>query len=171
MKYNNKLFLLRINMKKTKFTILSIEDNLADFHLLQKAFSEVPDIKADLINIADGKTAVDFLYKKGKYKDAKTPDIIILDLNLPSLNGKEILKIVKNDKNLKVIPVIMFSTSDAERDIEESYKLYASSYITKTFDINKLFQKIATMAEYWLKTNEFTRNSAFCFVKNKKENV
>lgn len=157
-------------MNKKKYIILSIEDNKADSDLLKRAFSEIPDIEINFFNVGDGKNAINFLYKKEQYKNCPTPDIIILDLNLPYLNGKEILKIIKNDKNLKIIPVIMFSTSDAEKDIEETYKLYANSYITKTFEINTLFQKIAVMGEYWLKNNESLHNSAIYLVPEKKEN-
>ena len=154
------------------FTIFSIEDNEPDFVLLQQALNHVPGLSIDLINIKNGRAALDFLYKREDYASSPTPDLIILDINLPNMSGHEILKIIKNDDNLKIIPVIMFSTSDSEKDIEESYKLYANSYITKTFDIKELFRKIATMAEYWMKTTELPSSSNFCLVHkqdNKKE--
>ncbi len=151
-------------MQRQQFTVLSIEDNEPDFVLIKKALDRVPDISIDLINIQNGKHAIDFLYKKGDYSKSPTPDIIILDINLPNIDGYEILKIIKNDDNLKIIPVIMFSTSDSEKDIKESYRLYANSYIVKTFEINDLFGKIAMMAEYWLKTSELPSSSNFYIV-------
>ena len=151
-----------------RFTVLSIEDNQADFDLLKKALEDIPDISLDIININNGQQAMDFLYKKKRFKSAPTPNIIILDINLPSIDGIEILKSIKANENYKSIPVIIFSTSDYYVDIEETYKLHANSYITKTFDINELYQKITMIGEYWLKTNELPCNKNFCFI-NREE--
>ena len=151
-----------------RFTVLSIEDNQADFDLLKKALEDIPDISLDIININNGQQAMDFLYKKKRFKSAPTPNIIILDINLPSIDGIEILKSIKANENYKSIPVIIFSTSDYYVDIEETYKLHANSYITKTFDINELYQKITMIGEYWLKTNELPCKNNFCFI-NREE--
>lgn len=147
-----------------RFTILSIEDNEADFVLLKKGLEKIPGLSLDIININNGKDALIFLYKKDNFESAPTPNIIILDINLPNINGKEILKIIKNDKNYKAIPVIIFSTSDYYMDVEETYKLHANSYITKTFDIQELYQKINAIGEYWLKSNKLPDNNNFCFI-------
>lgn len=159
-------------MEKQRFTILSIEDNQPDFVLLKKALDAIPDLSLDIINVTNGQQALDFIYKKGEYESAPTPDIIILDINLPAISGQEILKVLKTDEQYKLIPVIIFSTSNAEKDIKESYELYANSYITKTFDVKHLFRKIASLGEYWLKTSEIPDISNFCFVKKrgKKKN-
>lgn len=157
-------------MKKKHFTILSIEDNEADFALLKKALEKIPNISLNIINIKNGESALNFIYKKEDYKLSPTPDIIILDINLPTINGKEILKKLKQDENYKVIPIIMFSTSDYFSDIEECYKLYANSYITKTFNIKELFKKIANMGEYWLTSNELPYVNNFCFIDKKLKN-
>lgn len=150
-----------------RFLILSIEDNEADFVLLKKALERIPDISLDIININNGKDALNFLYKKDKFKSAPTPNIIILDINLPNINGKEILKTIKTDENYKSIPVIIFSTSDCYSDIEETYKLHANSYITKTFDIQEFYKKITDIGNYWLKSNELPDNKNFCFINRK----
>ncbi len=152
-----------------RFTILSIEDNKADFTLLAKALNRIEGLSLDIINIDNGQNAVDFLFKKKEYKSAPTPNIIMLDINLPAINGKEILKLLKNDKCFRTIPVIIFSTSDYYSDIEEAYKLHANSYITKTFDIQDLYAKVKSIGEYWLKTNRLPDNNNFCFVQNKEE--
>jgi len=156
-------------MTKKHFTIVSIEDNEPDFVLLQKAIKAVPDLSIDLINVRNGEDALNFLYKKGEFTSAPTPNIIILDINLPKINGHEILKSIKNNEKLKTIPVIIFSTSDSNKDIEESYSLYANSYITKTFNIQDLFKKIETMADYWFKTTELPPTTNFCSVQKPEE--
>lgn len=153
-----------------RFTILSIEDNEADFTLLKKALEKIPNLSLDIININNGRDALVFLRKKENFKSAPTPNIIILDINLPCIDGKEILKIIKTDDNYKSIPVIIFSTSDYYKDVEDTYKLHANSYITKTFDINNLYRKINIIGEYWLKSNKLPDNKNFCFIsKNDKE--
>lgn len=149
------------------FTVLSIEDNEADFELIKQALNKIPDLSLDIINITNGGDALNFLYKKDPFKSAPTPNIIILDINLPSVNGKEILKTIKADENYKTIPVIIFSTSDDYSDIEETYKLHANSYITKTFDIKELYEKVNMIGEYWLKYNELPDNNSFCFLNRK----
>lgn len=155
-------------MDNKRFTVLSIEDNKPDFILLKKALDSIPDIKLDIINVSNGKEAIEFLNKENKYKNSPIPDIIILDINLPLIDGKEVLKSIKNDINLRIIPVIIFSSSDYYADIEEAYRSYANSYITKTFDIKELFEKIVTMGSYWLKTNETTINNNFYFIQDKE---
>ena len=150
-----------------RFTVLSIEDNEADFDLIKQALNKIPDLSLDIINITNGEDALNFLYKKDQFTSSPTPNIIILDINLPSLNGKELLKIIKTDENYKTIPVIIFSTSDDYSDIEETYKLYANSYITKTFDIKELYDKVNIIGEYWLKYNKLPSNNNFCFLNRK----
>ena len=149
---------------KQRFTVLSIEDNEADFVLLKKALERIPDLSLDIVNISNGADALKFLYKQGEFESAPTPNIIILDINLPSVDGKEILKTIKTDECYKSIPVIIFSTSDYYVDVEETYKLHANSYVTKTFDIGELYKKITMIGEYWLKSNELPDKNNFCFI-------
>ena len=157
-------------MTEQRFTILSVEDSEADFLLLQKALDRVPNLLVELINVQDGQKASDFLHKRGNYKSAPSPNIIILDINLPKIDGFDILKIIKSNDDIKMIPVIIFSTSDSEKDIKESYQLNANTYITKTFDLEELYSKITIVAEYWFKTAELPPTSNFCFV-NKSEDT
>ena len=158
-------------MSDKRFTILSIEDNEPDFYLLKRALEKIPNLRLEIININNGKGALDFIYKKNEHQSAPTPDIIILDINLPYINGKEILKTIKNDEKYKMIPVIIFSTSDCSIDIENLYKSYANSYLTKTSDVDELFKKIAVMGEYWLKISEIPGTNNFCFVQNDKKEI
>jgi len=152
-----------------KFTVLSIEDNEADFTLLERSLNKIPDISLDIINISNGKDALNFLYKQGDFQYAPTPHIIILDINLPSINGKEILEAIKKDEKYKVIPVIIFSTSDYFTDIQEAYRLHANSYITKTFDVSELHKKIKFIGEYWLKNNELPDTNNLYFINREEE--
>ena len=151
-------------MNNKTYTVLSIEDNKSDFELLETALNNISDISLKIINITNGEDGLDFIYKKNTYKTAPTPDIIILDINLPLISGKEILSILKKDKMYKKIPIIIFSTSENCEDIEDSYNLYANSYVTKTFDIKILFEKIACIGEYWLKTNELPGLNKIYFI-------
>jgi len=148
------------------FNILSIEDNEPDFTLLEKALRRIPDLQLNIINISDGKDALNYIFKKEEYENASTPDLIVLDINLPKINGYEIVERIKNDKKYKVIPVIMFSTSNSEEDIQKSYLAHANSYIIKSFDIKSLFEKIATMGEYWLKASAITKADSICIINN-----
>lgn len=151
-------------MSIPRFTAMSIEDNKPDFDLLKEALKTVPDLSIDLINIQNGEDALNFLYKRGEYTTAPTPNLIILDMNLPKINGLEILKTIKNDKDLKTIPVIILSGSESKKDIKESYELSANTYISKSFDTKKLFKKITTVAEYWFKTAELPSTSNHDFI-------
>jgi len=127
--------------------ILLIEDNPGDIRLTIESFKESKI--ANKLNIAeDGIEALNYLRKKGKFKDEPLPDIIILDLNLPKKSGREVLAEIKEDKILKHIPVVVFTTSKAEMDILKSYELHANCYISKPLNI-KQFIKIVKAIEYF----------------------
>jgi CheY-like chemotaxis protein len=153
-------------MSVKRFTAVSIEDNKPDFDLLKEALNTVPDLSIDLINIQNGEDALNFLYKRGEYTTAPTPNLILLDMNLPKINGLEILETIKTDKDLKTIPVIILSGSEADKDIKESYELSANTYISKSFDTKELFKKITTVAEYWFKTAKLPPTSNYSFIQN-----
>lgn len=150
-----------MEQKEKTFIILSIEDNEADFHLLKKAFFSIPDIKINIINEKDGEKALKYIYNCKN----NIPDLIVLDLNLPTMSGIEFLKIIKKEDKYKAIPIIIFSTSDSKEDIQESYRFYANSYITKTFEIKDFFSKISSLGEFWLKTAKLPDNNIY-FIKN-----
>jgi CheY-like chemotaxis protein len=130
--------------------ILLVEDNPGDIRLTELALQR-GKVKNNLYITKDGNQALEFLHKKNKYEDAPTPDLILLDLNLPRINGQEVLKNVKKDKYLKRIPVIVLTTSDAEKDILETYNLNVNAYITKPIDMNKFIKVVSVLEDFWLK--------------------
>ena len=134
------------------FKILVIEDSEPDFILLQKALNLIDNVELDVHCAKNGQEGLDYVFKEGKYKDKETPDVIILDLNLPIKNGFEVLEKIKKDDGYRTIPIVIYSTSDTKGDVCLSYSLYASSYITKTFDIVELFDKIKHFGNYWTKS-------------------
>lgn len=128
--------------------ILLIEDNLGDIRLTEEALKE-HEIKIKLNVVMDGEEAMKYLRKTDAFANAQTPDIILLDLNLPKKDGREILKEIKEDQILKSIPVIVLTISSAERDIMTSYQLHANCYITKPLDFNQFIEVIKKTGEYW----------------------
>lgn len=131
------------------FVILLIEDNPGDVRLTKEAFNESKFFH-DLYVAKDGEEAIDFLSKKGKFQEAPRPDLILLDLNLPKKNGREVLSEIKNDSKIKHIPVVVLTTSEAEEDIIKSYELHANSYITKPVEFDQFLKKIKKIEDYWL---------------------
>jgi two-component system, chemotaxis family, response regulator Rcp1 len=129
--------------------ILLVEDNEGDIVLTMEALKEAR-VHNTVDVVRDGEQAMQYLYKEGAYTSAQTPDIIFLDINLPKIDGTEILAQIKNDDILKVIPVIMLTTSDAERDIMTSYYNHANCYITKPVDMDKFMDVIQTIKSFWI---------------------
>ena len=129
--------------------ILLVEDNEGDIFLVTEALEEGKIVNK--ISVAkDGKEAIDFLEKKGKYQNAERPDLILLDVNLPKKNGHEVLEHIKSQKNLKQIPVIMLTTSSAEKDILMSYKNHANCYITKPVDVENFLKVVYSIENFWI---------------------
>ncbi|HMZ89035.1 MAG TPA: response regulator [Chitinophagales bacterium] len=128
--------------------ILLVEDNPGDIRLTQEAMKEGP-FKSELHVVKDGVEAIEFLRHKGKYSLSPVPDIILLDLNLPRKDGREVLAEIKNDEVLKLIPVIILTTSDAEQDIYKSYKLNANCFITKPVDLDQFIYIIRQIETFW----------------------
>jgi two-component system, chemotaxis family, response regulator Rcp1 len=128
--------------------ILLVEDNEADIRLTRESIKEAK-IHNNLYVTRDGEEAIEFLYKKGNYKEAVTPDLILLDLNLPKKDGREVLKEIKNDKTLSHIPVVILTTSEAEKDIIKSYKLHANCYVTKPMGIDQFVEVIKAIENFW----------------------
>lgn len=138
-------------LNKEKLRILLVEDSAADAMLIQRGFKKA-GIACNIDWIEDGERAIAFLERQGKYEQAVRPDLIILDLNLPGLDGREVLEKIKNDSPFKRIPVVVMSTSDSERDISISYDLHANCYIVKPFDVNDFLQIASSIEEFWLRT-------------------
>ncbi len=129
--------------------ILLAEDNPGDVRLTEKALKE-GKVLNNLSVVKDGVEAMDFLNKKGKYTDAPRPDLILLDLNLPKKNGREVLTEIKDDPNFKRIPVVILTVSKDEQDIIESYNLYANCYITKPVDLDQFINVVRSIEDFWL---------------------
>ena len=130
--------------------ILLVEDNEGDIVLTLKAFEKV-NVHNIIDVVRDGEKALQFLNKENSFKDAETPSLILLDINLPKVNGKEVLAYLKLNTHLRLIPVVMLTTSDAERDIVESYYNYANCFITKPADFNVFMDMIQTLKDFWIK--------------------
>ena len=131
--------------------ILVIEDNIGDVRLIKEAFKESRS-NPTLFFVKDGEMALEFIYKKGDYHNAMTPDVIILDLNLPKIDGRQVLKIIKEDIDLKRIPVIVFTSSSAREDVIKSYDLHANCYINKQLDFDDFVYAIRQMDKFWCST-------------------
>jgi CheY-like chemotaxis protein len=132
--------------------LLVIEDSDEDFEALRRVISRQGVINP-VFRCPDGDEALDFLYQTGNYSDAKTaprPSIILLDLNLPGTDGREILEQIKQDRSLRNIPVVVFTTSSNPRDIEICYQYCVTSYILKPIDIKRLVETIQGFITYWL---------------------
>jgi two-component system response regulator len=129
--------------------ILLVEDNPGDVRLTQEAFKD-NKIRNNLHVVTDGMKAMDFLYQKGDYADAPRPDLILLDLNLPKKDGREVLEEIKNDEVLKRLPVVILTTSQAEADIFKTYDLYANCYVNKPVDFNQFIEVVRSIEEFWL---------------------
>ncbi len=128
--------------------ILLVEDNPADVLLMQEALRD-GKIVNNLSVASNGDEALDFLYRKGAYQDAPRPDLIMLDLNLPKKDGREVLAEIKNDPDLRSIPVVVITTSKSEEDVFKTYNLHANCYITKPVRLNRFFQVVKDIEEFW----------------------
>jgi two-component system, chemotaxis family, response regulator Rcp1 len=138
-------------MEKTiinSIDILVVEDNPGDARLIKEVLNE-NKIFNSIYFVKDGVEAMDYLYAKGKYQDSPKPDLIILDLNLPKKDGREVLAEIKSDKDLKRIPVVIMTISQAEEDIFKSYNLHANCYITKPIDLNQFIKVIKSIENFW----------------------
>jgi chemotaxis family two-component system response regulator Rcp1 len=134
---------------KRNFEILMVEDNLGDALLIKEAFKE-SQIKCVLIVVGDGEEALDYLNRQGKFADAKTPDFILLDLNLPRMDGQEFLKRVKSEGLFKTIPVIVLTSSRSDLDIREVWELNANAYIVKPSDLNGYIETVKKIHGFWM---------------------
>ena len=139
--------------------ILMVEDNPADVELTKEAFSE-GKLNNRLHVVNDGEEALDYLYKKGRFSDAETPDIILLDLNLPKLNGKQVLAEIKSDEALSFIPVIVLSSSEDNADIKAAYSLNANSFVTKPVAIDDFLEVVKGIEHFWVEIVKLPNNVA-----------
>ena len=128
--------------------ILLVEDNPGDVRLTKEAL-KISKVHNKLAVVTDGQMAIDYLRKKGAFADVKRPDMVFLDLNLPKKSGVEVLAEIKNDPELKLIPIIVLTTSKAEADIIRSYSLHANCYITKPVDITQFIIIVNALESFW----------------------
>jgi CheY-like chemotaxis protein len=129
--------------------ILLVEDSAGDVRLVQENLKE-SKVRNALNVVGDGMEAMAYLRKEGKYKDAPRPDLVLLDLNLPKKDGRQVLKEMKSDENLKCIPVVVLTISKGEEDIMKSYSLHANAYISKPVDLNQFLKVVKAIEEFWL---------------------
>lgn len=133
----------------TEIHILLVEDNEGDVVLTLEALKQAK-LKNKISVVRDGEQALQFLFQQGKYVDEEAPQLILLDINLPKIDGKEVLYRVKNDPNLKKIPVVILTTSSSDIDILEAYNNHANCYVTKPVDLNKFIEVIHTVEDFWI---------------------
>jgi two-component system, chemotaxis family, response regulator Rcp1 len=129
--------------------ILLVEDNPGDHRLTKEALHE-GKVYNNLHWVTDGVEAIDFLNRRGKYSGVPRPDIILLDLNLPKKDGREVLSEIKKDESLRAIPVVILTTSQAEEDVLRSYDLHANCYVTKPVDLEKFIVVVQSIDRFWL---------------------
>jgi two-component system, chemotaxis family, response regulator Rcp1 len=129
--------------------ILLVEDNEGDARLAMEAMRD-SKIRNTLHHVSDGEEAMAFLRKEGKYAKAPRPDLVLLDLNLPKKDGRQVLAEIKNDDGLKRIPVVILTVSSAEEDILKSYNLHANCFITKPIDLSQFMKVVRSVEDFWL---------------------
>ncbi|MFO8010467.1 MAG: response regulator [Dehalococcoidia bacterium] len=129
--------------------ILLVEDNPGDARLAIEALKEAK-VQNNIHHVEDGVEAMEFVRKQGKYSNDVRPDIVLLDLNLPKKDGREVLEEIKSDPDLKRIPVVVMTVSQAEEDILRSYNLHANCYITKPIDLDQFIKVVRSVEDFWL---------------------
>ena len=130
--------------------ILLIEDNPADVELARQCFCE-SRIPNEVHAAPNADTAFAFLRRTGQFRNAPRPDLVLLDLNLPGIDGREILGAIKCDPGLQLIPVVVLTTSDADSDVREAYRLHANSYLRKPADLDEFIELADTVCTYWFR--------------------
>jgi CheY-like chemotaxis protein len=133
----------------TPIEVLLVEDDPGDVLMTQEAFEE-HKVRNHLAVVNDGAEAVAYLRREGKFADAPRPDLILLDLNLPKLDGREVLAEIKADPDLRQIPVVVLTTSQADEDIARSYQLHANAYVTKPVDFERFIAVVRQIDEFFI---------------------
>ncbi|MEW6584641.1 MAG: response regulator [Nitrospirota bacterium] len=136
-------------VKGKPIEILLVEDNPGDVRLTMEALKEAK-VSNYLHVVYDGAEAIGFLRREGEYVKAPRPDLILLDLNLPKKDGREVLAEIKADESLKRIPVVVLTTSQSEKDILKSYNLHANCYVTKPVDLERFLEVVKSIEDFWL---------------------
>jgi len=147
-----------MNLSGRPAEILLAEDNEDDFELTRIAFGRVR-LTAHLHRVSDGEQCMAFLRREGEHARAPTPDIVLLDLNMPRMDGRQVLEEVSRDDRICHIPIIVLTSSDADADVFAAYKLHARSYIVKPVDFAKFENAIQTLSDYWFKLVRLPSNA------------
>ncbi|MBI5491545.1 MAG: response regulator [Deltaproteobacteria bacterium] len=129
--------------------ILMVEDNPADIRLTQEAFKDAKVLNS-MHTVGDGVEAMAFLRRQGEYASSPRPDLILLDLNLPKKDGREVLAEIKQDPDLKRIPVVILTTSDDEMDVLKAYDLHVNAYVKKPVDLDQFIKVVEAVEDFWL---------------------
>jgi two-component system, chemotaxis family, response regulator Rcp1 len=138
----------KVQSMNRSFEILVVEDNEADVEMVRRSLRDLVPV-CNLSAAGDGAEALDSLFKRGKFANAPRPHLVLLDLNMPGMNGKEVLKIMKLDDHLKAIPVVVLTSSEAPSDIRESYAHHANCYVVKRFDGGEFKAAIGEIVSFW----------------------
>ena len=138
--------------------ILLVEDNPADVVLTQRAFEKI-DVTNEIEVIRDGETALKRLSREGEFANSPLPDLILLDINLPRVNGKDVLAVIKSQPGLRMIPVIMLTTSTAEEDVRESYQRHANAYLAKPVSLGAFIDVVSSIEDFWLSLTIMPRHA------------
>lgn len=142
-------------MKKSLFTILLVEDNPAHAELVLRSF-EQHNAANHIYHVSDGEAALDYVFARGNYADSRAfprPDVILLDLRLPKVSGLHVLQEIKDSPDLRSIPVVVLTTSEAEKDLDSAYYYHANSYLVKPVDFDKFTALMQDLDLYWLGWN------------------
>ena len=137
--------------------VLLVEDDPGDVVLIREAF-EFNKVRNALHTVSDGVEALDFLHRRGPYAGAPRPDLVLLDLNLPRKDGREVLEEIKADRDLRTIPVVILTTSEAEEDILRSYDLHANAYVTKPVDFDRFIEVVRLIDDFFVTVVKLPKN-------------
>ena len=136
-------------MRFDTIEVLLIEDSPSDARLTQEAFKD-GKIRNNLTVVTDGAEGLAYLQREGKYASVSRPDLVLLDFNLPKVDGREVLRRIKNDPQLQSIPVVILTTSDAEEDVAKAYEYHANCYIRKPVDLSRFLEIVSAIENFWL---------------------
>jgi CheY-like chemotaxis protein len=138
--------------------VLLVEDDPGDTLMIREAF-EHTELTHRLHHVPDGVEAIAFLRREGQYADVPRPDLVLLDLNLPRMDGRQVLKEVKEDADLRTIPIVVLTTSEADEDILRSYELHANAYVTKPVDFDRFIEAVRMTDEFFVNVVKLPRRS------------